>query len=104
MVNVDSLSSSFMVKEPEPTGNVPEVPPPEPAKPSPTTKSTPKPAATLAEPTQPAAESTTTEMALGKPTKSQGITWWLFVIYVVAGTIVVGLGAYFFIRRRSTAA
>ncbi len=64
--------------------------------PSPTEQPAEKPAITA----QPEKEPELPVQPLVEPTPSQGIAWWLILIYVVCGVIVIGLGTYFFMRIR----
>ena len=103
IVNIGILSGSFTVKEPEGKAVAASVDETPEATPEPTSKpaETPVKPTQPTEPTQPVAEPVTTEKAPAEPTSSHEIAWWLIVIYVAAGVIVVGLGTFYFMRRRS---
>ena len=96
-VTIGGLSGRFTVKEPEPEGTVAEIPTPEPPSPSPTPEApAEQPVATV----QPEPEPASPVESPIQPMLSQGTAWWPIVIYVIGGVVVVGLGAYFFTRRR----
>jgi parallel beta-helix repeat protein len=101
-VNINGLSSKYTIKEPEPDGVVAEVKTPEPpASSSEPTIQTPL-ANTPETTTQPEPKPESPVQPMVESTPSTGIAWWLIVIYVVCGIIVVSLPTYIFIRRRRT--
>jgi hypothetical protein len=103
-VNVSSASGSFTVEEVPPEGEVAEVSEVEIPEPTPTPTPTPE----FAEKPEPVKQpektpEPTPTAPIVEPVTTGGTAWWLIVIYVAAGVIIVGLGTYFFVRKRDTA-
>jgi len=99
-VSVGGLSGKFTVNEPEPEGTVADVSGPESSTPSPTPTAQAKEKSVT--PTQPEREPVVTVQTPIEMIPPQAIAWWFIVIYIACGVIVVGLGAYFFMRTRSS--
>jgi parallel beta-helix repeat protein len=95
-VAIGALLGKFTVKEPEHEGAVAEVPAPGPPAPSTTERPAEKPVTTV----QPEKQPEQPAQAPVEPIVSGGIAWWLILIYVVCGVVVVGVPTYYFVRRR----